>query len=246
MSNVEKVASPEYRFTMYLEFHGAAAEVTGSLHRLHVGDLDIALDCGLFQGHRAEANRLNRDVPDWAVKAHALVLSHAHLDHSGNIPTLVKRGFHGDIFCTPATRDLSSVMLRDAALIQDQDARYINKHNQRDGVSERVDPLYGVEDAERAVSQMVSLPLHRPMLIAPGVRLTFHDSGHVLGSALVSLDLEEGDQKIRLLFTGDVGRAELPLFAPAGDRPRRRRPRDGEHVWRSTSPRHRHPRRRAW
>lgn len=199
---------------MYLEFHGAAGEVTGSLHRLHVGDLDIALDCGLFQGHRAEANRLNREVPEWAVKAHALVLSHAHLDHSGNIPTLVKLGFHGNIFCTPATRDLSSVMLRDAALIQDQDARYINKHNQRDGVSERVEPLYGIEEAERAVSQMVSLPLHRPMLIAKGVRLTFHDSGHVLGSALVALDLEEGDKKVRLLFTGDVGRAELPLLRP--------------------------------
>ncbi|HKO93577.1 MAG TPA: MBL fold metallo-hydrolase [Polyangiaceae bacterium] len=197
---------------MYVEFHGAAGEVTGSCHRLHVGDRDIALDCGLFQGHRAEANRLNREVPDWALHAHAIVLSHAHLDHSGNLPTLVRRGFGESIFCTPATRDLCSVMLRDAALLQDQDARYINRRNQRDGVEDRVAPLYDLEDASRALGQMISLPLHRPFEIAPGVRLTFHDAGHVLGSALVVLDLEEGSKKLRLLFTGDLGRAELPLL----------------------------------
>jgi metallo-beta-lactamase family protein len=199
---------------MYVEFYGAAGEVTGSLHRLHVGGLDIALDCGLFQGHRAEANRLNRELPDWATAARALVLSHAHLDHSGNIPTLVSRGFEGNIFCTPPTRDLCSVMLRDAALIQQQDARYINKHNQRDGSRERVEPLFDVEDAQRAVGRMISLPLHRPIDIAPGVRLTFHDAGHVLGSALVVLDLNERGRSLRLLFSGDVGRAELPLLGP--------------------------------
>lgn len=197
---------------MYLEFHGAAGEVTGSLHRLDVGGLDIALDCGLFQGHRAEANRQNREVPEWAVRAHALVLSHAHLDHSGNVPTLVKRGFSGNIYCTPATRDLCSVMLRDAALIQEQDARYLNRHYEREGRSERIEPLYDAADAERAVAQMVSLPLHRPLSIAPGVRLTFHDSGHVLGSALVVLDLAERGRQLRFAFTGDLGRAELPLL----------------------------------
>lgn len=197
---------------MHLEFFGGADEVTGSLHRLRVGDVDIALDCGLFQGHRAESNRINREVPSWALEAHALVLSHAHLDHSGNIPTLVRRGFKGNIYCTPATRDLCSVMLRDAAMLQDQDARYINKHNQRDGVPERVEPLYGVEDAERAVSQMISLPLHRPLAIAPSVTLTFHDSAHVLGSALCALDLNEKGRSRRLVFSGDIGRAELPLL----------------------------------
>lgn len=197
---------------MYLEFHGAADEVTGSLHRLHVGGVDIALDCGLFQGHRAEANRNNREVPAWALGAHALVLSHAHLDHSGNIPTLVRRGFRGNIYCTPATRDLCSVMLRDAAMLQDQDARYINEHNQRNGSPERVTPLYGVEDAEQAVSQMISVPLHRPFPVAPSVSLTFHDAGHVLGSALVALDVAEGAERRRVLFTGDLGRTELPLL----------------------------------
>ena len=197
---------------MYLEFHGAAGEVTGSLHRLHVGGVDVALDCGLFQGHRAESNRRNREVPEWAVAANSLVLSHAHLDHSGNIPSLVKRGFTGNVFCTPATRDLCSVMLRDAATIQEQDARYINRHNERDGLHERVDALYDIEDAERAVAQMISVPLHRPLLVAPGVTSTFYDSGHVLGSALVALDLQEGSRKVRLVFTGDLGRAELPLL----------------------------------
>ena len=196
----------------YLEFYGAADEVTGSLHRLHVDGVDVALDCGLFQGHRAEANRNNREVPAWALSAHSLVLSHAHLDHSGNIPTLVRRGFRGNIYCTPATRDLCSVMLRDAAMLQDQDARYINKHNQRDGSPERVQPLYDVDDAERAVAQMISVPLHRPMLVAPSVWVTFYDSGHVLGSALVALDIEEGGRRRRVLFTGDLGRAELPLL----------------------------------
>jgi Cft2 family RNA processing exonuclease len=166
---------------MHLEFHGAAGEVTGSLHRLHVGGVDIALDCGLFQGHRADANRNNREVPSWALSAHSLVLSHAHLDHSGNIPTLVRRGFRGNIFCTPATRDLCSVMLRDAAMLQDQDARYINEHNQRAGSPERVSPLYGVEDAEQAVSQMICVPLHRPFPVAPSVSVTFHDAGHARG-----------------------------------------------------------------
>jgi metallo-beta-lactamase family protein len=197
---------------MHLEFYGAAGEVTGSCHRLHVGDIDIALDCGLFQGHRAEANRLNRATPEWAIGAQALVLSHAHLDHSGNVPTLVKRGFESNIFCTPATRDLCSVMLRDAAMLQEQDARYVNRHHQRNGDSERVAPLYDLEDAARAVAQMVCLPLHRTMPIAPGVRLTFHDAGHVLGSALVALDLEEQGRKVRLLFTGDLGREQLPLL----------------------------------
>lgn len=197
---------------MHLEFHGAADEVTGSLHRLHVGDVDVLLDCGLFQGHRAEANRNNREVPSWALAAHALVLSHAHLDHSGNIPTLVRRGFRGNIFCTPATRDLCSVMLRDAALLQDQDARYINERNQREGLPERVSPLYGVEDAEQAVSQMICVPLHRPLPVAPSVTVTFHDAGHVLGSALVALDAEEYGKRRRIVFTGDLGRAELPLL----------------------------------
>ncbi len=198
--------------TMFLEFYGAAGEVTGSLHRLNVNGQDTLLDCGLFQGRRAETNRRNSDIPKWAIDAHSLVLSHAHLDHSGNIPTLVKRGFAGNIYSTPCTRDLCSVMLRDAAMIQEQDARYINRRNEREGDVERVSPLYTLEDAQRAVGQMISVPLHRRMPVGPGVTLEFYNSGHVLGSALVCLDLEERGKKLRLLFTGDLGREELPLL----------------------------------
>jgi metallo-beta-lactamase family protein len=197
---------------MYLEFHGAADEVTGSLHRLHVAENDIALDCGLFQGHRADANRRNREVPAWATAAQALVLSHAHLDHSGNIPSLVKRGFRGNVYCTPSTRDLAAVMLRDAAMIQEQDARYLNQRAQREGSEERITPLYGLDDAQAAVEQMVSIGLHRPLPITPQVTLTFHNAGHVLGSSLVALDLQERGKRLRLLFSGDLGRAELPLL----------------------------------
>lgn len=198
---------------MYLEFYGAADEVTGSLHRLHVGGNDIVLDCGLFQGRRSEANEKNRNLPRWATDAHCAVLSHAHLDHTGNTPSLVKHGFSGNIYCTPCTRDLCSVMLRDAAMIQEQDARYINRRNKRDGVdAEPVEPIYDLEDAQKAVSHMVTVGLHRPLTIAPGVTLRFFNSGHVLGSSLVCLDLEEKGRKLRLLFTGDLGREELPLL----------------------------------
>ena len=197
---------------MHLEFYGAAGEVTGSLHRIRVNGSDILLDCGLFQGRRAETNRRNREVPPWAVGAPALVLSHAHLDHSGNIPSLIRRGFSGNIYCTPPTRDLCSVMLRDAAMIQEQDARYLNKKRAARGEKGTIAPLYTVEDAQKSVSHMISVPLHRPMPVASGATLTFHNSGHVLGSALVQLDLSERGKNVRLLFTGDLGREELPLL----------------------------------
>ncbi len=197
---------------MFLEFYGAADQVTGSLHRVNVCGRDILLDCGLFQGHRAEANQRNRELPKWALSADCLVLSHAHLDHSGNIPTLVKRGFRGNVFTTPPTRDLCSVMWRDAGMIQEQDARYLNRRNERDGIDERVVPIYTVEDAQVAVERLFSVPFHRSFEICRGATLTFHNSGHVLGSALAELVLEEGGRTIRLLFTGDLGRAELPLM----------------------------------
>jgi len=197
---------------MHLEFYGAADEVTGSLHRLHVDGKDILLDCGLFQGHRQEADELNRSLPRFATSAHAMVLSHAHLDHSGNLPSLVKHGFRGHIYCTPATRDLCSVMLRDSAMIQEQDARYLNNRNRREGIHEVVEPLYSVDDAQEAVSRMISIPYGRTMPIAPGVTLTFHNSGHVLGSALVQIDVDDDGTQKRFLFTGDLGREELPLL----------------------------------
>lgn len=197
---------------MYVEFHGAAEQVTGSLHRVHVGDVDVVLDCGLYQGRRAESNRLNRELPAFATKADAVVLSHAHMDHSGNLPGLVKAGYAGNIYCTPATRDLCSVMLRDGAMIQQQDARYLNRRAEREGSDVRVEPLYDLKDAMAALGRMIAVPYGRPMPIAPGVTMTLLNSGHVLGSALVQLDLQERGRSIRLVFSGDLGRPELPLL----------------------------------
>lgn len=197
---------------MHLEFYGAAGGVTGSLHRLHVNGADVLLDCGLFQGRREETNALNRDLPKWATRAQALVLSHAHLDHSGNIPTLVKRGFDGNVYMTPPTRDLCAVMLRDSAMIQMQDAAYLEKRASREGREERFEPLYTAADVQAAMERMISVPLHRPIPVAPGVTVTFYNSGHVLGSALVVVDLAESGRRTRLLFTGDLGRDELPLL----------------------------------
>lgn len=197
---------------MFIEFYGAAGEVTGSMHRVHVGGVDVLLDCGMFQGHRAQANRLNHELPSWALGAQALLLSHAHLDHSGNLPTLVKRGFEGNIYCSPPTRDLCSVMLRDAAMIQAQDARWLNKQAKKRGERGQIEPLYTADDVQRAMGQMISVPLHRPMPIAKGITATFHNSGHVLGSTLIQLDLSEHGRTQRVLFTGDLGRKELPLL----------------------------------
>jgi metallo-beta-lactamase family protein len=143
------------------------------------------------------------------VRAASLVLSHAHIDHSGNLPSLVKRGFAGNIYCTPPTRDLCSVMLRDSAMIQEADARYLNKR-----FDTEVEPLYDIDDVQKAIGLMISVPLRRPMPVAPGVTATFFNAGHVLGSALVQLDLAERGKRTRLLFTGDLGRAELPLLEP--------------------------------
>ncbi len=201
-----------------LEFYGASEGVTGSLHRIRLGPgEDVLLDCGLFQGRREASNRRNREQPAWAVAARALVLSHAHLDHAGNAPSLVRRGFQGNIYSTPATRDLASVMLRDSALIQEQDAAYLNRKLARSGDPQRVEPIYGPEDVARTLTQMIAVPWRRPMPIGTGVTMTLHDAGHVLGSSMVQLDLERRGRRCRLLYTGDLGRAELPLLHPPAD-----------------------------
>ena len=204
---------------MKLEFLGAAQTVTGSMHMLTVNGTRILMDCGLYQGRRAESFERNRNLPFDATEVDVLVLSHAHIDHSGNIPSLVKSGFQGNIFVTPGTRDLCSIMLRDSAHIQEADARYVNKKRRRAG-QPPVEPLYTKEDAKRSLNYLVSINYERRMPIAPGVTLTFYDAGHILGSAMVSLDIEENGQRRRLLFTGDLGRPDTPLLqdpaVPAG------------------------------
>ncbi|NUQ36931.1 MAG: MBL fold metallo-hydrolase [Caldilineales bacterium] len=206
---------------MNVQFWGGAQEVTGSMHLLTVNGQKILLDCGLFQGKRALTYERNLNFPFDPAEIDVLVLSHAHIDHSGNIPNLVKQGFKGHIFCTPATRDLCAAMLPDSARIQEQDVGYLNK--KRKGPDEPpLAPLYTEEDATNALSFFVSLPYWRSLFIADGVRLTFFDAGHILGSAIVQLDIHEDGEQKRLVFSGDLGREGMailrnPEFITAAD-----------------------------
>ncbi|WP_437954325.1 MBL fold metallo-hydrolase [Sorangium sp. So ce119] len=198
---------------MHLEFIGAARTVTGSMHLLRTRDATVLLDCGLYQGRRAESFERNRHLPLPVHEIDAVVLSHAHIDHSGALPSLVKSGYEGPIYATPATRDLAAVMLRDAAAIQVSDARYLNRRAEEQGSdAPRVEPLYDDDDAVEAIARFIAAPYHQPISIAPGVRLTFLDAGHVLGSAVSLLDVVEGDAHKRVAYTGDLGRHGRPIL----------------------------------
>ncbi|MBN2469520.1 MAG: MBL fold metallo-hydrolase, partial [Anaerolineae bacterium] len=167
---------------MRITFHGAAGTVTGSQHLVEVNGHRILLDCGLFQGKRKEAFERNRHTPFEASSVDALILSHAHIDHSGNIPSLVRRGFNGNIIATPATRDLCAMMLQDSAHIQEKDVAYVNKKRKRQGKN-LFEPLYTQDDVIASMGLFVSCPYNRPLPVVPGVTLTFVDAGHMLGSA---------------------------------------------------------------
>jgi metallo-beta-lactamase family protein len=193
-----------------LQFFGAVRTVTGSMHRLQVNGTSILLDCGLFQGRRWQSYERNRHFDFDPAGIEALLLSHAHIDHSGNIPSLTRQGFTGNIFATSATVDLCSAMLRDSAYIQTQDAAYVNKRRQRRG-EPSVEPLYSIADAADSLRYFVGLGYGRPFPVAPGVRMAFHDAGHILGSALTVLDLQEGEHKLRLCYSGDLGARDQPI-----------------------------------
>ncbi len=196
-----------------IEFVGAAGTVTGSRHLVHTSRATVLLDCGLFQGQRKHSFAKNRELGFVPSKVHAMVLSHAHIDHSGALPVLCRDGFAGSIYATPATRDLCAVMLVDAASIQAADARHINHAIERKQLdSELVEPLYNQEDVKRTLEQMISVPYRRRQVIAPGVTLSFLDAGHVLGSAIVVLDIEDDGVQKRVVFTGDLGRHHLPIL----------------------------------
>lgn len=198
---------------MDITFYGAARTVTGSQHLLDIDGYRILLDCGLYQGPRSESKDRNRHLPFDARSVDCLILSHAHIDHSGNIPNLVKSGFNGDIICTFATRDLCNIMLRDSAKIQESDIEYLNKKRRRDNLPP-LEPIYTMADALDSLKLFLSIGYERPYRIAPGITLTFHDAGHVLGSAIVALDIEDKatGTPTRLVFSGDLGRANRPIL----------------------------------
>jgi len=195
-----------------LTFFGAAQEVTGSMFLLELEAGTILIDCGMFQGRRAETRARNRDLPPEAVAADAAILTHSHVDHSGNLPTLVKAGFTGSIHSTPATFDLCAYMLRDSARIQEGDARYLNRKFADDPDFEPIMPLYDEADAVQALERFVTITYRRPFTPLPGVSATLLNSGHILGSAEVMLDVTDGGQHRRLVFSGDLGRAGLPII----------------------------------
>lgn len=207
---------------MKLKFCGAAGTTTGSQHLLEVNGKRILLDCGLYQGARAQAYEINCCFPHFDPKTiDCVVLSHAHIDHSGNLPNLTKSGFKGNIHATHATRDLCQVMLADSARIQESDIGWLNKHRQSNGLG-TIDPLYTEQDAERCLRQFVTVGYDRPLMIADGVTLTFIDAGHILGSAQVLLDVNDqaDGRRKRFLFSGDVGRGKNEVLrdpVPAHD-----------------------------
>lgn len=201
---------------MKIAFHGAARCVTGSKHLLTLGNgRKILLDCGMFQGMGKETNVLNRHWGFDPREVDCLILSHAHIDHSGLIPKLVTDGFQGKIYCTPATKELTTVLLRDSAHIQEDDIRYINKQRKASGQA-YLKPLYTGDEAAKAVEQFRVVDYGEWFRIEEGVELLFTDAGHIIGSASVHLRINDGKQQKQITFTGDVGRyQDAILKSPA-------------------------------
>lgn len=190
---------------MKLTFEGAAGTVTGSLHRLEVNGKSYVLDCGMFQGRRREAEQRNRHFDFDPASVTAVILSHAHIDHSGRLPLLVKNGFRGPIYATAATADLCGAMLRDTAHIAESDADFAARHNPDDPPAP---PLYTMRDAEETLPLFRTFNYHERFEAGPGLSVEFQDAGHILGSATVLLN----DGKTSLAFSGDVGRPGLPII----------------------------------
>jgi metallo-beta-lactamase family protein len=207
---------------MKLTFWGAAKVVTGSMHHLNVGGKNYLLDCGEYQGRRSEAAARNRNFPFPCSEISAVLLSHAHIDHSGNLPLLVKNGFHGPIYASDGTADLCVPMLSDAASLQERDAEFLNKRNLRRRSLNiaghpappvpNVEPLYTTEDAEATFPLFRPVAMHTPTSVGPGFTYQTFEAGHILGSTSMLLELESNGSKVRLGYTGDLGRVGLPII----------------------------------
>lgn len=195
---------------MKLTFLGAAGEVTGSQHLLETDQLRLLLDCGFFQGHRTESRKKNEEFHCRPRTLDGVVLSHAHIDHSGNLPGLYRAGYRGPIFCTEATADIAEIMLEDSAKIQEEDARYLSRKLKGDHPP--LDPLYTIADVRKMRKQFEPLAYDEWHELSGGFRLRFLRAGHILGSAISELDILENGEWKRVVFTGDLGRRDLPLL----------------------------------
>ncbi|HTX18818.1 MAG TPA: MBL fold metallo-hydrolase [Bacteroidota bacterium] len=203
---------------MIVQFIGATRTVTGSMHLLHINGKNILLDCGLFQGKRADTADRNKNFPFEPSTIDALILSHAHIDHAGNLPNLVKRGYEGPIYCTAATHDLSDIMLKDSAYIQERDVEFVGKKHKKKHLPPP-EPLYTIEDVAPALALFQSIPYRKSFEVVRGVQAEFVDAGHILGSASIVLTISEGgngkssfSHEVKFGFTGDLGRPNLPIL----------------------------------
>jgi len=196
---------------MRINFHGAARTVTGSQHLLEINGHRLLLDCGLYQGRRNETYSRNLTFAHDPTKVDAVILSHAHIDHAGNLPNLVKNGYTGPIYATKATVDLGTIMLADSGRIQESDAEWVNKKRARRG-EDPIEPLYTEVDARQAADLFRSIEYNQPFEPVPGVVARFMEAGHILGSAAISLQIEENGKKTHFWFSGDIGRFKLPIL----------------------------------
>ncbi|OGG98558.1 hypothetical protein A3E04_03950 [Candidatus Kuenenbacteria bacterium RIFCSPHIGHO2_12_FULL_42_14] len=195
---------------MKITFFGACKTVTGSQHLITVNGKKLLLDCGFWQGRRREMEQMNREFPFDPKAVDAMILSHAHIDHSGNIPNLVKQGFRGRIYCTPATKEITELMLEDSARVQVYDVEYLNKKIKPGATV--LKSIYAPADIAPAVKQFAGTDYYQEFEPIPGVKAYFKDAGHVLGSTLTTFELKENGTIVRLGFTGDLGRKFLPIL----------------------------------
>ncbi len=194
-----------------LKFLGAARTVTGSSHLITGGESEVILDAGLFQGHRDESYRLNTTLEYNPHTIDALIISHAHIDHCGNLPTLIKKGLRAKIFATTPTKDLCKLMLEDSGTIQEEDIKYVNKINRRMDLPLRK-PLYNMKEASKAAKKIHPVSYKQKLCVAKNICAILYDAGHILGSAIISLEIKDGLKVVRLGYAVDLGRKGLPML----------------------------------